>query len=350
VSCYATAPIPDVATINPPPRLTACESLLLSPQFQMQVFRAIVVAVAVGGFGESLHAQLVDGIKAIVHDSVITYQEVEAFTAQAAEVLQRQYRTQPDVYEKKLAETLNESLEQLLERQLIIRDFKAAGYNMPEAIIDDAVQERIRARYGDRAKLTKSLQAQGTTYEKFRQQMRDQIIVEALRAKNISSEIIISPHKIETYYLAHQDEFKLEDEIKLRMIVLNKPSESEAPAVRRLATEILGKIKDGAAFSEMATVGSQRNQGGDWGWVERKVLRKELSDVAFSLKPAELSGVIETPEACYLMLVEEKRAAHVKPLSEVQDEIERTMLTKERSRLQKLYVDRLKKKTFVRYF
>lgn len=319
----------------------------------MKAFRAIVVAVAVGSFGASLHAQLADGIKAIVHDSVITYQEVEAFTAPAAEVLRRQYRTQPDVYEKKLAETLNESLEQLLERQLIIRDFKAAGYNMPEAIIDDAVQERIRARYGDRAKLTKSLQAQGTTYEKFRQQMRDQIIVEALRGKNVSSEIIISPHKIETYYLVHQDEFKLEDEIKLRMIVLNKPSESEAAAVRQLAQEILGKIKEGAAFSEMAAVysqGSQRNQGGDWGWVERKVLRKELSDVAFALKAGELSGVIETPEACYLMLVEEKRAAHVKPLGDVQEEIERAMLTQERSRLQKQYVDRLKKKTFVRYF
>jgi len=319
----------------------------------MRISCAIIVAGAVGCFGVSLYGQLVDGIKAIVHDSVVTYQEVEAFTAPAAEVLRRQYRTQPDIYEKKLTETLNESLEHLLERQLIIRDFKAAGYNMPEAVIEDAVQERIRARYGDRAKLTKSLQAQGTTYEKFRQQMRDQIIVEALRAKNVSSEIIISPHKIETYYLAHQDDFKLEDQVKLRMIVLNKTSDSGAAAVRQLAQEILAKIREGATFAEMATVysqGSQRNQGGDWGWIERKVLRKELSDVAFSLKPAEMSGVIETPEACYLMLVEEKRAAHVKPLPEVQDEIEKILLTQERSRLQKQYVDRLKKKTFVRYF
>lgn len=319
----------------------------------MRVACAIIVAGAVGCFGISLRAQLVDGIKAIVHDSVITYQEVEAFTAPAAELLRRQYRTQPDLYEKKLTETLNESLEHLLERQLIIHDFKAEGYNMPEAVIEDAVQDRIRAKYGDRAKLTKSLQAEGTTYEKFRQQMRDQIIVEALRAKNVSSEIIISPHKIETYYQAHQDDFKLEDQVKLRMIVLNKTSDSKAGAVRQLTQEILTKIKGGATFAEMAAVysqGAQRNQGGEWGWVERKVLRKELSDVAFSLKPAEMSGVIETPEACYLMLVEEKRAAHVKPLTEVQDEIEKILLTQERARLQKQYVDRLKKKTFIRYF
>ncbi len=371
----------------------------------MRFLRSISIASAIGCFGISLHAQLVDGIKAIVHDSVVTYQEVEAFTAPAADLLRRQYRTQPDVYERKLAEARNENLDRLIERQLIIHDFKSAGYNLPESYIDDAVQDRIRARYGDRAKLTKSLQAEGQTYEKFRQQMRDQIIIEALRAKNISSEIIISPHKIETYYLAHQDKFQLEDQVKLRMIVLIKPPESEASAARQLAQEILGRIKEGAAFSEMAAVYShdpQRSQGGDWGWWERKTLNPGLAAIAFALKPGELSGIIsyagtETnfwfceynaagqltqarrfeldpvskkeslveerkfesadeaadlppPSRFYLMLVEEKRTAHVKPLSDVQEETEKILLTQERNRLQKQYVDRLRKKTFIRYF
>jgi hypothetical protein len=74
--------------------------------------------------------------------------------------------------------------------------------------------------------------------------------------------------------------------------------------------------------------------------------------VAFSLEAGEMSGVIEIPEALafYLMLVEDKRTSHVRPLSEVRDEIERTMLTAERARLQKLWIERLRKKTFVRYF
>jgi hypothetical protein len=50
------------------------------------------------------------------------------------------------------------------------------------------------------------------------------------------------------------------------------------------------------------------------------------------------------------MLVEQRRPAHVRPLAEVQDEIERALLAQEHARLQKLYVDRLRKKTFVRYF
>ena len=94
----------------------------------------------------------------------------------------------------------------------------------PTVIVDQLVQDRIRERYGDRITLMKTLQAQGMTYEQFRKDVRDQYIISAMRAKNVSQEIVISPYKVETYYLAHQDDFKMEDEIKLRMIVLNKSS------------------------------------------------------------------------------------------------------------------------------
>jgi len=223
---------------------------------------------------------------------------------------------------------------------------------LPESVIDEFVQERLQSLAGgDRVTLNKTLQAQGLTYEKWRQRIRDDFVVSQMRLKNIQSEIIISPYKIETYYLAHQDEFKIADQVKLRMIMLTN-SPSVAPGqIRQLAEEIVAKIKEGAAFTEMATIYSQgRYPGGDWGWIERKILRPELADVAFSLKPGELSGVVETPEALYLMLAEDKRAAHVRPLSEVRDEIERTMLTAERARLQKLWIERLRKKTFVLYF
>jgi parvulin-like peptidyl-prolyl isomerase len=317
----------------------------------MKTFRAFLIA-ALLVLSLPLRAELASGVKAIVHDSVITYQEVDLFAAPAVDVARRQFRNDRDGFAKKVNELLGESLEQLVQRQLILHDFQAAGYNLPESIIDEAVKERIRERYGDRKTLTKTLQAQGMTYERFRQQMRDQIIVEALRSKNISSEIIISPHKIEKYYNEHATNYMVQDQVRLRMIVLNKTSEADEQA-RKLAADIDAKLKDGASFEEMAKVysqGSQRAEGGKWGLVERSVLRKELAEVAFTLKAGERSGVIETPQACYLMLVEEIIPNHVRPLAEVRDEIEKNLLVDERARLDKQYTDKLKKKTFVRYF
>jgi parvulin-like peptidyl-prolyl isomerase len=177
--------------------------------------------------------------------------------------------------------------------------------------------------------------------------------VAALRHKNVSSELIISPHKVEVYYLAHRDEFKIEDEIKLRMIVLNNPTDPSAAPARKLAEEILAKLKEGAAFAEMATIysqGSQHKEGGDWGWWETAKLRKELVEAAAALKAGERSEVIETPDACYIMLVEEKRPTHFKSLGEVRDQIEKSFLLEEQRRLEKQWVERLKKKTFHKYF
>lgn len=327
------------------PRFTL-PSIRLVP---MSVFRTFLTAALAAGFSCSLHAELVNGIKAVVHDAVVTKQEVELYTAQAEEVLRRQYRNQPEMYEKKLVEALNENLEERMKRQLILHDFKAGGYNIPEAIIQDAVEEEIRTRWGGRDKLVKSLQAQGMTVEKFRQQTRENIITRALRSKNIAQEIVVSPHRIETFYLANKEKFQVEDQVKLRMIVLNKATASDAAATRKLAGEIHAKIKAGAAFSEMAGVYSpNRNSEATW-WTKNGLL-KELADVAFNMKVGELSEPIDMEKAVFLMFVEDKRPAHTKALSEVRAQVEDILLQEERTRLEKQWIDRLKKKTFVRYF
>jgi len=319
----------------------------------MKLSRFILIFALSAGLGPPLHAELADGVKAVVNDSVITYSQVEEFTAPAAEALRRQYPDAPDMFQLKLNDALGDSLEQLVERQLILRSFDVEGYQLPETVVDQLVQDRLRGKFGDdRVTFIKTLQAQGMTIEQFRKDVRDQYIVQALRQKNVSSEIVISPYKVENYYLAHTNDFKIEDEIKLRMIVLNKIAPDDTNTVQR-AGEILAEIKAGASFQEMARVyseGSQKGQGGDWGWVERSVLRKDLAAAAFSLKPGEVSGVIDTPESVYLMLVEQTRTAHVKPLSEVQDEIERNLRTQEQARLEKRWIEGLKKKTFIRYF
>jgi len=297
-------------------------------------------------------AEVADGIKAVVNDRAITYAEVEDFARDAASALRMQFASQPDVFQQKLNELLNDSLEQLVERQLILHSFDTEGYKLPESAIDDVVSDRIHEQYGDRVTLMKTLQARGMTFEQFRKQVREQYITSALRNQNVQREVIISPTKVVDYYQSHLDSFQLEDRVKLRMIVLNKASADDTNTIK-LAREIQAKIKEGAAFSEMATVysqGSQSHEGGDWGWVERSVLRKELGDVAFALAPGQTSDAIDTPDAIYLMLVEDKKPAQAKPLADVRSDIEKTLRTQEQAHLQKEWIEGLKKKTFIRYF
>lgn len=319
----------------------------------MKFLWTILTAAAVFGIGLRTEAEMVDGIEAVVHDSIITLQEVQGLTDPYVKDLTMQYGDKPDVLQQKILDVAKQNREQLVERQLILHEFDTAGYNLPESIIDQQLDDYIKSKYGDRVTLTKTLQQEGITFEKFRQQYRDRFIVEEMRYKNVNKEVIISPHKIEAYYLDHKDDFKEEDKVKLRMIVLTNAPDTDTIQTRKLAEEILAKLNGGASFGEMASIysqGSQQKEQGDWGWIDRSVLRKELGDVAFTLKPGERSGVIETPGAFYIMLVEDKHLAHVKDLSEVRDDIEKILLEKERERLQQQWIDKLRKKTFISVF
>jgi parvulin-like peptidyl-prolyl isomerase len=313
------------------------------------IIRIGVAAALCGGF--SARAELANAIKAIVNDAVITSQEVDILNEQGADLLIRQYRSEPSTLEKKLTEMQSQNLDTLVERQLILREFKTAGYNLPESVLDELVDETIKNDFGDRATCTKTLEARGLSIEKFRQQIRERFIIAQLRLKNISSEIIISPHKVETYYLAHRDDFKEEDRVKLRRITLNKSADPNAPDAKKLAEEIVSRLKDGAAFADLAAIYSQGSQESrDGVWYDRSALRRELAEKAFTLKPGEWSGVIETTGECYLLLVDEISTSHYKTLGEVRDIIEKNLLSDERRRLEKQWIDRLKKKTFVEYF
>jgi len=318
----------------------------------MKTARLITVLAVMCGLGGPVRAELADGVKAIVNDTVITLAQVEDFTAPVIETLRRQYAGDPDGYEKAVNAAIGDSLEQLVERQLILHSFDVDGYKLPESVIDDAVQDRIRERFGDRVTMIKTLQAEGMTVEQFRKEVRDQYIEAAMRNQNVSREIIISPYKVQTYYQAHLPDYKVEDEVKLRMITLNKNSDTGANALDR-ARDILAQIKNGATFDQMAKAYSQDAQqhtGGDRGWVERSVLRNELANAAFALKPGQTSDIVDLPEACYLLHVEDARPAHVKPLSDVRDDIEKILRAQEQTRLENQWIQSLWKKTFIRFF
>jgi len=317
----------------------------------MKLFCKIAVAAALFGVAVELRAGLINAIDAVVHDTVITRQDVAEETLKAEKELWRDYKDQQEVYQTKVAQAERDNLESLMERQLILHEFKTAGYNLPEKVIDDIVEREVRS-HGARETFIRTLEAQGTTLERYRQGIRDRYIQMAMREKNVSSEIIISPHKVEAYYQEHHESYKLPDRVKLRLIVLNKTSDPDAPQARKLADEILGKINAGASFAEMASLYSDdkmHQQGGDRGWVRKGELRMEIDSAAFSLKPGERSGVIETPEACYVAQVEGLEAAHYSSLSEVRAQIEKDLQDRERTRLQKQWIDKLKKKTFVAY-
>jgi peptidyl-prolyl cis-trans isomerase SurA len=297
-------------------------------------------------------SMLVNAIAVIVNDKVITSKDVYMITKDEEAFLNRRYGGQPQVLKEKVNALRAERLEELIEHNLVLHEFAGLGRPLPESYVENRINEDIK-KYGDRLTFTKTLQSQGMTFESYREKMREKTILDLMWGAKVPRDPVISPTKIENFYQANKEKFHVDDQVKLRMIVLTNRVNDASYSPVKLANEIAKKLDEGGSFAEMARIysqGSQASEGGDWGEVDKKVLREDLAKVAFSLKPGQRSEVLETPSGVYLMLVEKSTPAHIRPLSEVREEVEQTLKAEESKRLRRLFVERLKKKSFVRYF
>src|SRR6266481_5214483 len=137
----------------------------------MKLVYTILAAATLVAWVPGIRSETANGIEAIVDDSVITYFELVTLSELQAERIFRDYRNQPAKLEEELNKVQKANLEALVDRRLIMHEFKTAGYSLPDAMLDEMVQEEIKANFGDRATATKTLEARGLTIEKYRQQI-----------------------------------------------------------------------------------------------------------------------------------------------------------------------------------
>ncbi|MFM8657279.1 MAG: peptidyl-prolyl cis-trans isomerase [Chthoniobacterales bacterium] len=327
----------------------------MSPLFRFAAGLAVLVILAPVSRSFAQKEQMVDGIAAVVNSNVITFGQVRELLMFRQRSLGQQQMT--DEMKEKMKASQEAAVKDLVDRQLIIDEFKTQGFQIPEYVVDDRMNSLIREEFGgDRTSFVRTLKAQGFSLSRFREVEKEKIIVQAMRQRAVKTDFVISPDKIEAFYRKNLDKYSTPEEIRLSMIVLRPDAsggDDPVAATREIAQEIRQKLADGADFPGMAQMYSQDSTaelGGDWGWIDRTTLTSELNGVAFSLSPGELSDVIQVGDAFYIMRVEAKKAAVTKPLAEMRDEISQKLYEEERLRLQQQWIDGLRRKAFVKIY
>jgi len=302
-------------------------------------------------------AEVLDGVAAIVNKDVITISQVRELIGSRERGLREVY-SGADLSEK-VKEMRLAALKDLVDRQLIIQEFRKMqekGANIPDYVVDDRIQAIIREEFGgDRAAFVRTLQAQGYTVTRFKEIEKEKIVVQAMRQAKVNEDFVISPNQIQGFYNKNKAAYMLPEQIKLRMIVLREGVGGDVPGGEnksQTADEIRQKLVAGAEFDRMAEMYSEdegtRDNGGDWGWIERGTLNEQLSSVAFELRPGQVSPVVKIGESYYIILVEAKKNASVKPISEVRDEIEKNLIQQERMKNQQRWLDTLRAKAYIK--
>ena len=299
-------------------------------------------------------AQVIDGVAAVVNADVITFSQVQEVSGPRERTLREQF-TGVELVDK-IKEARLAALNDLIDRQLILQEFKKKKFTIPEYVVEDQVQGIIREEFGgDRQAFMRTLNAQGFTINKFRDIQRDKVIVGAMRQNNIKGTFSATPQQVQAYYDANKNEFATPEQLKLRMIVLNADplDANSADSTRKMADEIRNKVKTGADFATMAKTYSMdgtAESGGDWGMIDRKTLNQQLTDLAFSLSPGEVSQVAQIGDSFYILYCESKKTSSFIPLPEVRDGIEKKIEQAQRQKATQKWIDSLREKAYIKVY
>jgi peptidyl-prolyl cis-trans isomerase D len=138
----------------------------------------------------------------------------------------------------------------------------------------------------------------------------------------------VSDAEVQTYYNAHQDQYQVKEQVKVRHILIAVPAGADAKtdaAAKTKAEDLLKQIKAGGNFADLASKNSDdpgsKTQGGELGWLDRGKTVPEFDKAAFTLSPGQTSDLVKTQFGYHILQVEDKKTAHLRPLAEVKAEI-----------------------------
>lgn len=304
-------------------------------------------------------ADEVNGIAATVNGEVVTKAEVNGAVVTQTQLWLFQNQTASAATRNaKINEIKAAALKDLIDRKLILAEFKTKGGVIKRQYIDQAVDRIIRDRFkGDRNKFNEELQKSGLTFPDFRKIQEEQIIVGAMRSQNSGGRIMINtPKERQDAYKKHRDQFATDSFVKLRMLSIPKQTAEGAKSSssqKALIEEIRKKLVEGADFATMAKTYSQdsfASDGGSAGTIGKDVLNEKITSIAFSLEPRKVSDVIDDGTDWRLLYLDAKQEGKTPPLSEVHEQVDKLVTQEKRQKTVENWLKRLRKDADVRIF
>ena len=282
-----------------------------------------------GGFALSV------GGETITSDEIITEPLLEHFKSSAQQSSLEQFKklAKPDIDQLLTTRISNILLYQEARR-------KAGSNEGLEDALEKATESEMRrfiASFdGDYARAEQVIKRMGMDWRSFRDYQKKMILSQDYIRQQLPENRPISYNEIVSRYNEMKDEFfstpatiifRLID-IQIPKLKITDPNIDRAKYARELAGELMGRLRKGEDFGELAkqySSGHRASFGGLWTPLQPSSLAEPydvLAAEADKIEPGQLAGPLETGEHIFIMKLEEKRPKSYEPLEKVQKEVE----------------------------
>lgn len=256
--------------------------------------------------------QLLDGIAAIVNDGVVLKSEL---ALQAALIQQRLMaeNTQlppPDVL-------AGQVLERLVIMRLQLQRADRLGVEITDEGLNMALADVARRNNVSLTQLPELLAEDGVDYTGYRREMREQLVIEQLRQRDVMSRIVVTPRELEDYLDRQEGKAHINQDFRLSHILVSVSATATPEEVDEglaQALEIYERLQAGGDFAELAVSysdGQSALEGGTIGWRSGDQLPTLFADIVPGMQAGQFSEPVRSASGYHLIKLDEVRGGEI---------------------------------------
>lgn len=280
------------------------------------VLQALLLAGALWAFACAAPAQqakpvvVLDRIVAVVNNEVITRADLDERYRYSALQLKKQGTPLPprEALEKQI-------LDRLITDHVQLQLARETGLRVDDSELDRAIQRIAQENKLTLEQLRAALEKDGVPFLRFREDIRNEIILSRLRQREVDNRIVVSEGEIDSLINAQQGLAERGEQYNLSHILVRVPenaSPQQIQARRSRAEEALQQLRTGADFRQVAAAFSDAPdalQGGAMGWRDGVRLPTLFLDGLKNLQAGQVAALLRSANGFHIIRLNERRSS-----------------------------------------
>ena len=246
-------------------------------------------------------------------------------------------------------------LQDQINRHLLLEKAGTMGIQVSSGKVDEEVNA-IKKQFSSEREFLNQLKLKKMTLKQYQQELREDILIDAVFRRELGQGIRVSDKQIEDYFKKNPLQFASGEQRRASVILIKvdpKTGSAGDRKARKALQKILDKLKKGGDFSELARIHSQDslgNRGGDLGFFTKDRMFGPFSKLAFKLKVGEVSEIFRTKHGYQILKVTGKKAEKKGTLKSEKENIRKLLIDREIKTKSHPYLEALRKKADIKIY
>ncbi len=308
---------------------------------------------------------VVEEIVARVNNSIITRADVRKARQELYSEAQQQNSAQA---EQQAKDHEKDILRDLIDQQLLLSKAQELGISADTELVKKLDDLRKQMHADSMEDLEKAAEAQGISFEDFKQNLKNNIITQRVIGQEVGGHITVTSSEIQQYYDQHKADMERPEQVRLSEILIstqpanvvkNDKGENALPetptpeivaAAKTKADQVYAMLQKGGNFDDLAkkySSGPTSAVGGDLEYFKRGTMSKDLESKVFDMKVGQFTEPIRTNQGFVILKVTEHQSAGVPPLKEVESQINEQLYVQKMQPALREYLTKLREDAYI---